>query len=317
MNNNIKTCKNCRKVLIIGANGFLGRNLFKIRNTEEIKNCNLNLVAADLESSNLPSDISFYTIDITNYEQSEKKIIKISPDVIVLTAAMTNVDQCEVDRKLASKINVMGPLNIVKACIKTNSKLVFLSTDFVFDGEKKRGYYYKETDIPNPLSYYAKTKYKAELIIFNSGIEYLICRTAVLYGWNKTKLNFITWILNNLKQNNQISIITNQINSATHVINLAQIILKLIEKKTKGIYNTAGNCALNRYEIALKCAEVFGYNKNLIIPVDFFEQKAIRPKNVGLDISKLKKLIGTELKIYNLEEGLIYMKETRNSLKTS
>ena len=314
MNNNIKTDKNCNKVLIIGANGFLGRNLFKLRNAEETKNSDLNLVAADLESSNLPSDIPFYTIDITNYEQSEKKIIKISPDVIILTAAMTNVDQCEVDRKLASKINVKGPLNIVKVCIKTNSKLVFLSTDFVFDGEKKRGYCYKETDIPNPLSYYAKTKYKAELIIFNSGIEYLICRAAVLYGWNKTKLNFITWILDNLKQNNQMSIITNQINSPTHVLNLAQIILKLIEKKTKGIYNTAGNCALNRYEIALKCAEVFGYNKNLIIPVDFFEQKAIRPKNVGLDISKLKKLIGTELKIYNLEEGLIYMKETRNFL---
>ena len=314
MNNNIKTDKNCNKVLIIGANGFLGRNLFKLRNAEETKNSDLNLVAADLESYNLPSDIPFYTIDITNYEQSEKKIIKISPDVIILTAAMTNVDQCEVDRKLASKINVKGALNIVKVCTKTNSKLVFLSTDFVFDGKKKRGYCYKETDIPNPLSYYAKTKYKAELIIFNSGIEYLICRAAVLYGWNKTKLNFITWILNNLKLNNQISIVTNQINSPTHVINLAQIILKLIEKKTKGIYNTAGNCALNRYEIALKCAEVFGYNKNLIIPVDFFEQKAIRPKNVGLDISKLKNLIETELKIYNLEEGLIYMKETRNFL---
>ena len=317
MNNNITTGKNLKKVLIIGANGFLGTSLFKFRNSEYLSNQNLQLVAADLDDSNISSEIPFYTIDITNYEQSEKKIIKISPDIIVLTAAMTNVDQCEVDRKLASKINVIGPRNIVKACIKTNSKLVFLSTDFVFDGEKKRGSYYKETNIPNPLSYYAKTKYKAELIIFNSGIEFLICRTAVLYGWNEIKLNFITWILNNLKQNNQISMITNQINSPTHVINLAQIILKLIEKKTKGIYNTAGNCALNRYEIALKCAEVFGYNKNLIIPVDFFEQKAIRPKNVGLDISKLKKLIGTELKIYNLEEGLIYMKETRSSLETS
>lgn len=317
MNNIIKTGKNLKKVLVIGANGFLGTTLFEFRNSEYLSNQNLQLVAADLEDSNLPSDIPFYTIDITNYEQSEKKITKISPDVIVLTAAMTNVDQCEVDRKLASKINVKGTLNIVKACIKTNPKLVFLSTDFVFDGEKERGYYYKETDIPNPLSYYAKTKYKAELIIFNSGIEYLICRTAVLYGWNRIKLNFITWVLNNLKQNNQISIITNQINSPTQVINLAQIILKLIERNAKGIYNTAGDCALNRYEIALKCAEVFGYNKNLIIPVDYFEQKAIRPKNVGLDISKLKKLIGTELKIYNLEEGLIYMKEIRNSLKTS
>ncbi len=317
MNNIIKTGNNMKKVLVIGANGFLGTNLFEFRNSEFLSNQNLQLVAGDLDNSNLPSDIPFYTIDITDYEQSEKNIIKISPDIIVLTAAMTNVDQCEVDRKLASKINVIGPRNIVKACIKTNSKLVFLSTDFVFDGEKKRGSYYKETNIPNPLSYYAKTKYKAELIIFNSGIEFLICRTSVLYGWNEIKLNFITWVLNNLKQNNQISIITNQINSPTQVTNLAQIILKLIEKNAKGIYNTAGSCAVSRYEIALKCAEVFGYNKNLIIPIDSFEQKAIRPKNVGLDINKLNKLIGNELKIFNLEEGLIYMKETRSSLETS
>ena len=313
----IKTGKELKKVLVIGANGFLGTHLLEFRNAENLSKQNLHLVAADLSNSNLPSDIPFQIIDITNYYQTYKIISKICPEFIVLTAAMTNVDQCEVNRKLAEKINVTGAQNVVKICKKIQSKLVFLSTDFVFDGEKKRGYYYTETDIPNPLSYYAKTKYRAELIISGSEIDYLICRTAVLYGWYKIKLNFITWILNNLKQNNKISLITNQINSPTHVVNLAQIILKLIEKNAKGIYNTAGNCALNRYEIALKCAEVFGYNKNLIIPVDFFEQKAIRPKNVGLDISKLKKLIGTELKIYNLEEGLIYMKETRNSLKTS
>jgi len=312
MNNNITTGKILKKVLVIGANGFLGTNLFKFRNSGIGLYQNLNLVSADLDNSNLPSDVPFYTIDITNYEQSEKKIIKISPDVIVLTAAMTNVDQCEVDRKLASKINVKGTLNIVKACIKTNSKLVFLSTDFVFDGEKKRGNYYKETDIPNPLSYYAKTKYKAELIIFSSGIEYLICRTAVLYGWNKKKLNFITWILSNLEQNKPISIVTNQINSPTFVVNMAQILLLLIEKNAEGIYHTAGNCALNRYEIALRCAEVFEYNKNLITPLDYLEQKATRPKNAGLDITKLKKVIEPELKVFNLEEGLIYMKKFRN-----
>ncbi len=315
MKNNIKTGKNLKNVLIIGANGFLGINLLKLRNLEENFNKKLNFVAADLDNSNLPSNIPFQTIDITNFEQMDKKIIKISPDIIILTAAMTNVDQCEIDKKLATKINVMGSLNVVKVCKKINSKLVFLSTDFIFDGMKKRGYNYKETDIPNPLSHYARTKYEAELIIFSSGIEYLICRTAVLYGWNKKKLNFITWILNTLKQNKLISIVINQVNSPTFVINLAQIILKLIKKNAKGIYHTVGDCALNRYEMALKCAEIFEYNKNLITTIDYFEQKAIRPKNVGLDITKLKKLIEPELKINNLEEGLIYMKNHRNDLR--
>ncbi len=306
MTNNIKIGRNLKEVIVIGANGFLGTNLFKIRNQ------NLNLIAADLDNSNLPSDIPFHVIDITNYEQMEKKITKLSPDIILLIAAMTDVDQCEVDRKLAIKINVEGTLNTVKICKKTNSKLVFLSTDFIFDGIKRRGYTYKETDIPNPLSYYARTKYKAELNIFSSGVEYLICRTAVLYGWNKKRLNFITWILDNLKQNQSISIVRNQINSPTFIINLAEIILKLIEKDAKGIYHTAGDCVLNRYEMALNCAEIFEYNINLINPVDSFKQKAIRPKNAGLDLTKLKKFLGTELKIFNLHDGLVYMKNHLN-----
>ena len=312
MTSNIKTDKNYKTVLIIGANGFLGTNLFKFRNSEELMKQNLNLIAADLDNSNLSSNIPFHTVDITNYNQTNKKITKISPDIVILTAAMTHVDHSEVDKNLATKINVEGTLNVVKLCKKLNSKLVFLSTDFIFDGKKKRDYSYKETDIPNPLNHYARTKYEAELLIFSSGIEYLICRTAVLYGWNDNRLNFITWILNNLKQNTTISIVTDQINSPTFIVNLAHIILKLIEKKAKGIYHTAGDCALNRYEIALKCAEIFDYDKNLIVPIEYFEQKAIRPKNAGLDITKLKKVIEPELKVLNLEGGLIYMKKNRN-----
>ena len=221
---------------------------------------------------------------------------------------MTDVDQCEVNRKLAYNTNVKGVKNVLETCKKIKCKLIFLSTDFLFDGIKKRGYHYKETDTPNPLNYYAQTKYKAELNIYSSGIEYLICRSAVLYGWNDKKFNFITWILNNLKKNITISIVTSQINSPTFVVNLAQIILKLIEKNARGIYHTVGDCVLNRFEMALKCAEIFEYNKNLIIPIENFEQKAIRPKNAGLSIMKLKNLLGSTFKIFNLDEGLTYMK---------
>lgn len=308
MKNNIKPNKNLKTVLIIGANGFIGTNIFKITKLKDFLQQNLNLIAADLSNSNLSSNIPFHKIDITNYDQTNNKITKISPDIVILTAAMTNVDQCEVNKDLATKINVDGTLNVIKSCNKTNSKLIFLSTDFIFDGMIKRDYSYKETDIPNPLSHYARTKYQAELNIFSSGIEYLICRTAVLYGWNEQKLNFITWILNNLEHNKTISIVTEQINSPTFIVNLAQIILTLIEKEAKGIYHTVGDCALTRYEIALKCAEIFEYNENLIVPIDYFEQKAIRPKNASLDISKLKKLLGKELKVFNLVDGLRYMK---------
>ena len=299
-----------KTILIIGANGFLGSTILQIRKTKEVRDLNFQFLAADVENSNVPIDVTFYHINITNPQDTLKKIEVISPDVILLTAAMTNVDQNEVDKDLATTINTEGPKNVLEACKKTDSKLVFMSTDFIFDGISKEGNY-NEMDTPNPLSYYAKTKYNAEQAIINSEIEYTICRTAVLYGWNKEKQNFITWIINKLQQNELIQIVTDQFNSPTFVKNLAEILIKLIEKDAKGIYHTAGDCTLNRYEMALKCAEVFNLKKELISPIESIEQKAIRPKNVGLNISKLKKLIGSDLKIYNLDDGLNYMKNHR------
>ncbi|MFX1500370.1 MAG: SDR family oxidoreductase [Promethearchaeota archaeon] len=310
MKNNIKTDKNLRSVLIIGANGFLGKNLSNLMNRENSLKHNLNLIAADLDNSNITSKIPFHTIDITNDYQTTKKINKISPDIVILTAAMTNVDQCEIEKDRATKINLDGPKNIVKVCKKLGSKLIFMSTDYVFDGTKKKGTY-SEKDHPNPLNHYAKTKYQAELSIISSEITYLICRTAVLYGWNKNKLNFITWILKKLEEKEMISIVINQLNSPTFVINLAKILYKLIEKDAEGIFHTTGDDILSRYEMALLCAEIFEYNKELINPIESLKQIAKRPKNLGLDISKLKKLIGSELKIYSLTDGLKFMKNNR------
>ena len=302
--------KHSKTILIIGANGFLGSNILQLRKTKEVRDLNYQFLAADIENSNVPIDVTFYHINITNPQDTLKKIEVISPDVILLTAAMTNVDQNEVDKDLATAINTEGPKNVLEACKKTDSKLVFMSTDFIFDGISKEGNY-NENDTPNPLSYYAKTKYNAEQAIINSEIEYTICRTAVLYGWNKEKQNFITWIINKLQQNEPIQIVTDQLNSPTFVKNLAEILIKLIEKDAKGTYHTAGDCTLNRYEMALKCAEVFNLKKELISPIESIEQKAIRPKNAGLNISKLKRLIGSDLKIYNLDDGLNYMKNHR------
>lgn len=295
------------KILIIGANGFLGKNILQLRNEKEIQKLNFGFIGADIKRTNIASDVPFYHIDITNAVDVNEKISKISPDVIVLTAAMTDVDQCEINKKLATKINTNGPENVITACKKIHSKLIFLSTDFIFDGTKEDGPN-KEDNIPNPISHYGKTKYDAEKLILSANIDYLICRTAVLYGWNKDKLNFITWILEKLRENKEISIVTNQINSPTYSKNLAEIVIQLIDDEAKGIYHTAGDGALSRYEMAIKCAEIFDYNKKLIVPINNIKQKAKRPKNAGLDINKLKKFIGDKIKIYSLEEGLKDMK---------
>jgi len=309
MKNNTKADKNLRKILIIGANGFLGTNIIQLRDKNQSVFHDSFFIAADLQNTNIEKDIPFYYIDITNYNDTFKKIVEISPDIILLTAAMTNVDQNEIDKNVAIKINTEGPKNVLKACEKICSKLIFMSTDFVFDG-KKQGYY-TEDDIPNPLSHYATTKYNAELAIINSEVEYTICRTAVLYGWNPQKLNFITWVLEKLQKNEELKIVTNQINNPTYVKNLAEIILKLIEKDAKGIYHTVGDGPLSRYEMALKCAEIFNYDVDMITPIDDIQQKALRPENAGLDITKLKRLIGSDVHIYSLEDGLKDMKHNK------
>ncbi|MEJ2249401.1 MAG: SDR family oxidoreductase [Candidatus Lokiarchaeota archaeon] len=277
-----------KKILIIGANGFLGRNLLQVYNTNSEYKKSFSIITSDLTKTNISPKFPFFQLDITDPGKVDEIIEKILPDIIILTAAMTDVDQCEEKKDLARRINFYGPKNIVEACKKFNCKLVFLSTDFVFDGEKTDSLY-NEQDIPNPQSYYGLTKFHSELAIIYSEIDYLICRTAVLYGWNETKLNFITWILNNLKNGKKLNIVTNQINSPTYVKNLAEI----------------------RYEMALKCAEIFGYDKSLISPIPNLKQKAKRPKNAGLDVKKLKNSLNDTVKIYTIENGLKEMRETR------
>ncbi len=302
-----KIDRNKNKILILGANGFLGSNFIQLRSKNKIMYKDFSFIAADLHNNNIDKAIPFYHIDITHQEEVYKRIVNLSPDIIFLTAAMTNVDQNEKDKQLATKINVEGPKNVIKACKQIGSKLIFMSTDFVFDGRNRGNF--TEEDIPNPINHYAKTKLDAELAIINSDINHLICRTAVLYGWNSERLNFITWILKKLQNKEPINIVTDQINSPTYVRNLAEIILKLIEKKASGTYHTAGDDALSRYEIAIKCAEVFEHDKNLINPIGSLNQVALRPKNVSLNIKKLKSfLLGSELNCLSLLEGLKDMK---------
>ena len=314
MKNTIPLDSRKLRILIIGANGFLGTKILeighKLQNSKRFM-----FLAADIKNDHIDSKIPFYNIDITNHDLIIEKISKINPDIIIHTAAMTDVDGCEVNKSQAEKINVKGTKNVIAACKDLKVKLIFLSTDFIFDGQLKKNDSYKEDDLPNPLSFYGLTKYKAELAIYSSGIDFLVCRTSVLYGLNPYKLNFITWVLKKLKNHEEISIVTTQINSPTYVDNLAQIILELVDLKISGIVNTAGNTILNRYEIAQKTAEIFNLNENLINPIDTFEQKALRPKNAGLDISKLENILGSRNRIFSLEEGLKSMKKEFNDFK--
>ena len=260
---------------------------------------------------------SSFQLDKCNRDETLALIKRLKPDVVIDTAALHNVDYCETHRDEAWKVNVEGTKNVADACREVNAKMIFISTDYVFDGKKG---FYSEEDPPNPLHYYAQTKLEGEKVVKEAGMDYAIARPSVIYGWNPSELaglrsssgkstNFAIWTINKLKKGEEINIVTDQYSSPTLADNLAEVLLVLAKSGKQGIYHTAGKTCLNRFDFAKKIAEIFELDGSLIKPVtsDVFKQVAERPKKCCLDVSKAER----ELKVRFLtaEEGLMKMKE--------
>jgi dTDP-4-dehydrorhamnose reductase len=237
---------------------------------------------------------------------------KQKPDVVIHTAAYTDVDGCEINRELAWKVNAEATKHLAIASAQVNSHLIYVSTDYVFDGEKG---FYTEEDKPNPISYYGYTKLRGEEFLKGYATEWCIARPSVLYGWGpKHKQNFATWIINNLKQGKEVKVLTDQHVSPTLNTNLAAMLLEIAERKITGTTHTAGATRVSRHEFALKLAETFNLNKNLIKPITMNEirWKAKRPKDSSLNVSKANSLLNTKpLQLNNASE--IMKKETIES----
>lgn len=248
-----------------------------------------------------------YRLDITNKEEVFKIVGAIQPDFIIHTAALIGVGICENNKDLAYNINVNGTRHIAEAADKVNSRIIHISTDYVFDGKKGM---YNETDKPNPLNYYAKTKLEAEKLINRN---HTIIRTSI-YGWNiiKERNNLGTLILEGLENNKKLNIFEDQYNTIILANNLAEALKEIVDKNKKGIYNIGGSERQSKYEFALKLADVFKLNKSLInpIPLNDAEDKAQRPSDVSLDTTKAKKEL--DVKLLNVEEGLKLMRKLRD-----
>lgn len=286
------------KILVTGGAGLLGSKL-------------INLGPKDFETvacynRNKPDFDNIREMDLTDRGRVFKVIEKEKPDIIIHTAALTNVDYCEEHEKEAWKINVEGTKNVVEAAKRVNAKMVYISTEYVFDGEHGP---YSEDDETNPLGVYAKTKLKGEGEVKNSGLDYMIIRTTVLYGMDRYKQNFVTWVIENLKNDKDIKAVTDQYGSPSFADDVARIIIELIKNRKTGIYNVVGSDIVNRYEFALRIAKVFNLNTKFIKPVTTEEskQKSPRPKKAGLRTDKTQ----NELKIkpMGIEDGLLKMKE--------
>jgi dTDP-4-dehydrorhamnose reductase len=250
-----------------------------------------------------------FPLDVKRREETLSLITKIRPSVVIDTAALHEVDYCEEHKEECRAINVTGTENVAKACKAAGSKLVFISTDYIFDGKKKE---YGEADKPNPLSHYGRCKLEAEELIKSIGLDYAIARTAVLYGWNPTKLNFVTWVIRELKAGKEIRVVDDQYSNPTLADDLAGMLLKIIEKSETGVFHTTGSECISRFEFAKKVAEAFSLDVGLVKPVKTkdLKQKAVRPKRCGMNTGKITGILGR--KPLTASEGLEKMRTDTN-----
>jgi dTDP-4-dehydrorhamnose reductase len=291
------------KVFITGANGLLGQQLVEVFSQKH------QILASDLQSDPFFThpDVKYESLDILEKEKLKTLISSFKPELIVNAAAYTDVDGCETNTEKAREVNVQGVENLIEVCKKEKMKLIHISTDYVFNGKSGP---YSEDDPPNPISYYGKSKLEGELKIKESGIDSIIVRTNVLYGLGeKINPNFFTWVLNKLKKEEKIKIVTDQLNNPTLADDLASAILELWEKKFTGLINISGSEYLSRYDFARKIAEEFDLKKDLIYPIKTqdLKQKAPRPYKGGLKIELANRILDTRLS--DISQGLEHLKK--------
>lgn len=224
------------RIIITGANGQLGAELKKV-----------------LEGHNIYA-FSKEQLDITIPTNVREKIEEFEPDVVIHCAAYTNVDGCESNADLAYRVNAAGAGNVAAECLKTGAAMVYVSTDYVFDGQKGQPYY--EFDQPDPKNTYGKTKLAGEEIVKNTLRKHYIVRTAWLYG--REGKNFVKTMLQLAETQKTVNVVNDQFGSPTNAYDLARAIKLLIESEKYGIYHVTNSGSCSWYDFAKKIFEVKG-----------------------------------------------------------
>ena len=276
------------KVLITGANGLLGQKL-----VEFCVNAGLDFIATSSGGNRNPNcpDSDYSEMDITNEQNVESVIKRYAPTHVIHTAAITNVDYCELNPKKCEQVNVTATNLLADICHKRNIHFQFLSTDFVFDGVKGN---YAEEDTVNPISIYGKSKADAEKYLLDGEhTNWSIVRTIIVYGKgsNLSRTNLIIWAKESLEKGLEMKIIDDQFRAPTFVDDLAMACITILRKNKTGIFNIAGPAAYSVFEIVRKIADHFNYSIEKIerISTETLNQPAKRPPKTGFDLTKAKR----------------------------
>lgn len=271
------------RILVIGAKGMLGTDLVKVLDSRPNKH---EVIGWDIED-----------IDIQDEQSTIEKIERISPEIVINTAAFTDVDACEILREKAFSVNAEGVKNVVLGALRCGAKVVYISTDYVFDGQKTEPY--SEADHPNPINIYGQSKLKGEKYVQELIENSLIIRTQWLFG--KHGKNFVTSILNQSRQKKILSIVNDQIGSPTYTLDLSHAIASLIEHPIKGIYHVTNQDFCSWYTFGKTIIEILGIKDVEIKPISSKElgRLAPRPSYSVLSNQKLKIETGITLRTWS------------------
>ncbi|MGA0557570.1 SDR family oxidoreductase [Larkinella sp. VNQ87] len=290
-----------KRILITGSNGLLGQKLVDLLTQQP----NVELIATARGANRLPESdtYTYQSLDITDRKQVLDVVGQTKPDVIIHTAAMTNVDQCESEKEACWAQNVKAVEYLVEACRAHEVFLEHVSTDFIFDGSAGP---YDEEAPANPISFYGWSKYAAEKVVIHSGIQWAIARTVLVYGiaHDMSRTNIILWVKKSLEEGKTIKVVTDQWRTPTLAEDLALGCWLIADQEAEGIFNISGKDFLTPYEMAIKTADYFQLDKSLITQADSstFTQPARRPPRTGFILDKPRRVLGYEPKSF--EEGI-------------
>jgi len=300
-------------ILIIGGTGFLGGHL-ALRATRYY----YNVLATynTTEAKKIPG-VKWLKMDITNRDNVQTIINKFSPGVIIHTAAITNVGTCARCREKARLVNIGGTENVASTARKSGCRLIFISTDFVFQGDKGS---YSEKDNPHPLSLYGKTKLIAEASVMSLASNICIARVSLLYGFSVNESTcFTDVIIFRLTNGKTVDLFVDEIRTPIYVKNLCKILIEFANRRDlQGIYHLGGPERMSRLQFGWKLCKTFGLNRRLIQPIKMrmYISKGTRPKDCSLNSVKATKELTT--RIWTIDDGLADMKsfkQLKRSLK--
>lgn len=255
-------------------------------------------------------------VDITDPSSLENALSGFDGKFVLHMAAKTDVDGCEQDRNMgedgdAWKINVEGTQNIAKICKKYDKKIIYISTDFVFDGEKPFGEFYVQRDTPNPINWYGETKYEGEKRVVESGVENIIMRIAYPYGISKApKKDFVRIIAARLLEGKPVAGVTDHVMCPTFIDDIANALDVVVGNDASGLFHVVGNTPISPYEAVLKIAEKIGVDRSVIgktTRAEYFKDKALRPFNLYL---KNDKINSSSIETRSFDEGIDLMNLT-------